>query len=50
MKSTKKLCIQVERRCDDEWSFGINFNHSPFGETYLYIGFFKWYIAIGYMY
>lgn len=45
----KKWGIYVDEQWDGDWSFGICFNHRYWGETYLYINFFKWSISIGYM-
>lgn len=41
--------IQIDKRPDDMWSFCIGLSHFV-DETYLYINFFRWSVAIGYLY
>lgn len=45
-KEYYKFGIRVDKQLSHGWSFGICFSHS-FGETYLFINFAKWSIAIG---
>ena len=45
-KEYYKFGIKVDKQIKGAWSFGICFSHS-FGETYLFINFAKWSIAIG---
>lgn len=46
-----KLCWGIDCRTmnDGAWSFGVCLSHM-FDETYIYINFFKWSIAIGRIY
>ena len=48
-KSNYAFRIKVDKIAVDDWSIGSCFSHS-FGETYLFINFFKWSISIGWLF
>ena len=48
-KSNYAFRIKVDKIAVDCWSIGSCFSHS-FGETYLFINFFKWSISIGWLF
>ena len=48
-KSDYHFGIKVDKQFQGAWSFGSCISHS-FGETYLFINFFKWTISIGYLF
>lgn len=40
--------IKAHKHTSGAWCFGVNLSHN-YGETYIYISFFKWGLSIGYM-
>lgn len=44
-----KFSIKTDKQPKGFWSFCIGLTHM-LGETYLYINFFKWSVAIGFLY
>ena len=49
MDNSVKFGIKVDKMHDSCWSFGACLSHE-FNETYLFINFFRWSIAIGRIY
>ena len=47
-KEYYRFGIKVNKQIKGNWSFGACFSHS-FDETYLFINFAKWSIAIGWL-
>ena len=49
IKTKAKFKVDIFKNCKGMWSFGIGLSHH-FGETYVYINFFRWSISIGKLY